>query len=143
MPRIKLDIIADEVLADPPVINIISHDYSDRPVESIKVICYSYLETFAEKIRALKERTRPRDLYDVVNLYHKSKNTDISGKLYNLLKIKCEFKKISVPKLGELDLYKQDCESGWNKQLSHQLNDLPEFKKFWDELVDFFDWLER
>ncbi len=27
--------------------------------------CYSYIEVFAEKIRALSERTRPRDLYDV------------------------------------------------------------------------------
>ena len=27
--------------------------------------CYSYEEVFAEKVRALAERARPRDLYDV------------------------------------------------------------------------------
>jgi len=31
--------------------------------------CYAYEEAFGEKVRALGERTRPRDLYDVVNLY--------------------------------------------------------------------------
>ena len=30
---------------------------------------YAYEEAFGEKLRALGERTRPRDLYDVVNLY--------------------------------------------------------------------------
>ena len=36
-------------------------------------LAYDYVEAFAEKFRALAERTRPRDLYDVVNLY---RNTD-------------------------------------------------------------------
>ena len=33
------------------------------------MLAYDYVEAFAEKFRALAERTRPRDLYDVVNLY--------------------------------------------------------------------------
>lgn len=37
------------------------------------MLAYDYVEAFAEKFRALAERTRPRDLYDVVNLY---RNTD-------------------------------------------------------------------
>ena len=32
------------------------------------ILCYSIYEVFAEKLRALKERTRPRDIYDVVHL---------------------------------------------------------------------------
>src|SRR5262249_43036034 len=34
----------------------------------IEVLAYDYVEAFAEKFRALAERTRPRDPYDVVNL---------------------------------------------------------------------------
>ena len=43
--------------------------YRDAPEEGIEVLAYDYIEAFAEKFRALAERTRPRDLYDVVNLY--------------------------------------------------------------------------
>ena len=45
------------------------HPYSDRPKGGIWANCYAYEEAFGEKLRALGERTRPRDLYDVVNLY--------------------------------------------------------------------------
>ncbi|MBH5396448.1 nucleotidyl transferase AbiEii/AbiGii toxin family protein [Bradyrhizobium sp. CNPSo 4010] len=39
------------------------------PEDGIEVLAYDSVEAFAEKFRALAERTRPRDLYDVVNLY--------------------------------------------------------------------------
>jgi predicted nucleotidyltransferase component of viral defense system len=37
-------------------------------VSSTTVSSYAFVEVFAEKLRALGQRTRPRDLYDVVNL---------------------------------------------------------------------------
>ncbi len=69
LPRIKLDLTADERIVLPPVRVPIFHPYSDCPDEGIEVMAYSYEEAFAEKTRALAERTRPRDLYDVINLY--------------------------------------------------------------------------
>jgi predicted nucleotidyltransferase component of viral defense system len=39
------------------------------PEGGISARCYAYEEVFGEKVRALAERTRPRDLYDVVNLF--------------------------------------------------------------------------
>ena len=36
----------------------VTHDYSDRPAEGMTVLCYGYVEVFAEKIRRLVERTR-------------------------------------------------------------------------------------
>ena len=51
----------------------ISHPYSDGPEDGIEVLAYAYEEAFGEKLGALAERTRPRDLYDVINLY---RNTD-------------------------------------------------------------------
>jgi predicted nucleotidyltransferase component of viral defense system len=68
-PRIKLDLTADERLVLPPVRVPIFHPYSDAPAAEIFVQAYAYEEAFGEKIRALAERTRPRDLYDVINLY--------------------------------------------------------------------------
>jgi predicted nucleotidyltransferase component of viral defense system len=65
MSRVKLDLTADERLVDEPERFPIRHDYSDRPAAGMSVQCYSYVEVFAEKTRALGERGRPRDLYDV------------------------------------------------------------------------------
>ena len=69
LPRIKLDLTADERIILPPIRTQIFHPYSDGPEAGIEVLAYDYVEAFAEKFRALAERTRPRDLYDVVNLY--------------------------------------------------------------------------
>jgi predicted nucleotidyltransferase component of viral defense system len=68
LPRIKLDLTAYELVVLPPVTVEIFHPYSDMPGDGIGVLAYDYVEAFAEKFRALAERTRPRDLYDVVNL---------------------------------------------------------------------------
>ena len=76
-PRIKLDLTCDEILVLEPTIREVHHPYPDRPAGGIQVQCYSYEEVFSEKIRALAERERPRDLYDVVHLYrHESERTD-------------------------------------------------------------------
>jgi predicted nucleotidyltransferase component of viral defense system len=68
-PKIKLDLTADERLVLPSIRREVFHPYSDRPEGGIWANCYAYEEAFGEKLRALGERTRPRDLYDVVNLY--------------------------------------------------------------------------
>ena len=69
LPRIKLDLTPDELLVLRPAQRAIFHDYSDAPAEGIAVLCYAYEEAFAEKVRALGDRARPRNLYDVINLY--------------------------------------------------------------------------
>ena len=63
--RIKVDLTSHEVLVRDPVQREVLHPYTDRPAEGIHALCYDFPEVFAEKTRALAERTRPRDLYDV------------------------------------------------------------------------------
>lgn len=53
----------------PPGRVPIFHSYADAPPDGIEVLAYDYVEAFAEKFRALPDRTRPRVLYDVLNLY--------------------------------------------------------------------------
>lgn len=67
VPRVKLDLTHDEVLVLEPTFREEHHPYSDRPDQGIQIRCYSFEEVFAEKIRALSERERPRDLYDVIH----------------------------------------------------------------------------
>lgn len=143
MPRIKLDLTVDEALVDPPVLTPVRHDYSDYPENGIRVTCYSYVEVFAEKIRALKERTRPRDLYDVINFFRRPESQTLAGEVHTVLQQKCDYKNIGFPQLNDLAGHKDACESGWREQLAHQLQALPPFASFWDELSAFFAWLER
>jgi len=84
-PKIKLDLTADERLVLPSVRREVFHPYSDRPEGGIWANCYAYEEAFGEKLRALGERTRPRDLYDVVNLY---RHTDSRPTATGLAEIK-------------------------------------------------------
>ncbi len=141
MPRVKFDLTADEVLVLPAVRSRVFHPYSDEPPEGIAIGSYAYEEAFAEKTRALAERARPRDLYDVVNLF---RNVDARPKpavLANVLRQKCAFKGIDLPVFSHLEPSRPLLESGWAQMLAHQLPMLPPFETFWDELPDFFAWL--
>ncbi len=74
IPRVKFDLTADERIVLAPVQSQVFHPYSDTPEEGIVIRSYAYEEAFGEKIRALAERARPRDLYDVINLF---RNTEV------------------------------------------------------------------
>ncbi|HHJ15206.1 MAG TPA: WYL domain-containing protein [Gammaproteobacteria bacterium] len=142
-PRIKLDLTCDEILVLEPTIREVHHPYSDRPDGGIQVQCYSYEEVFAEKIRALAERERPRDLYDVVHLYrHESGRTDRSL-VMSTLEEKCGFKGINVPTMTTLEgrPERAEIEMEWSNMLAHQLPALPSFEQFWNELPAVFEWL--
>lgn len=143
MPRIKLDLTADEILVEASVTTPVRHDYSDCPTDGIAIQSYSYTEVFAEKIRALKERTRPRDLYDVINFFHRPESRDMAVKVHEVLTRKCEHKGITFPQPVDLEAHKDICAAGWREQLAHQLQALPPFDAFWNELPAFFMWLEH
>tara|TARA_R110002111_G_scaffold260867_1_gene332918 strand:+ start:26309 stop:27760 length:1452 start_codon:yes stop_codon:yes gene_type:complete len=142
MPRIKLDLSSDEVVVDDPVTIPVRHDYTDCPEGGINIQAYSYAEVFAEKIRALKERTRPRDLYDVINFYRRPESSEVAGDVKSFVTKKCAFKSITFPILADLEPHKDICATGWEDQLSHQLQALPPFDSFWSELPSFFSWLD-
>lgn len=140
-PRIKLDLTAVERIVLPPVRVPIFHPYTDAPPEGIEVLAYDYVEAFAEKFRALAERTRPRDLYDVVNLYRNTESRPDATAFRNVLQEKCAFKGITVPQLADLTVHRMDVEAGWKQMLDHQLPALLPVDSFWDELPAIFDWL--
>lgn len=142
--RIKLDLTTDELLLLPPVAREVHHPYSDRPEKGITTLCYCFEELFAEKIRALAERERPRDLYDVVQLYwHEGLRPD-RDLLVNTLARKCAFKGMAVPTLETLtsNPKRAELESEWANMLAHQLPALPPFAHFWNDLPELFQWLQ-
>jgi predicted nucleotidyltransferase component of viral defense system len=141
LPRIKLDLTADEHIVLPPETVEIFHPYSDAPEEGIEVLAYDYVEAFAEKFRALAERTRPRDLYDVVNLYRNTDARPEHVQFVDVLRQKCAFKGIHLPQLADIERHRGDVEAGWMGMLNHQLPALLPITSFWDALPEIFQWL--
>ena len=141
LPRIKLDLTVDELVALPPVARPVGHPYSDLPEEGITANCYAYEEVFGEKVRALGERGRPRDLYDVVNLFRHGEFRPAAATLIEVLGRKCAYKRIPVPTFESLQGKLQELTADWQHMLGHQLPVLPPFESFWNALPEFFAWL--
>jgi predicted nucleotidyltransferase component of viral defense system len=143
LPRIKFDLTADERVVLHPIEQRIHHPYSDEPTTAIRVACYPFAEIFAEKIRALGDRGRPRDLYDVINLHRRPEAIAIAGDVRDILIEKCAFKSLAMPTLAAVQAFRDELASDWEPMLGHQLPHLPPFESYWDELPGFFRWLER
>lgn len=142
MPRIRLDLTADELVALSPVRSQVYHPYSDAPNGDIIIQSYAYEEAYGEKVRALAERGRPRDLYDVVNLFRNPEARPTASVLDDVLRQKCEFKNLDFPSFAQLEIHRPSLEVKWAQMLEHQLPFLPPFGTFWNELPIFFTWLE-
>lgn len=145
LPRIKLDLTTDEILALNPVSREVHHPYSDKPSTGIHIQCYCFEELFAEKIRALAERLRPRDLYDVIHLKRHNSMNPNRDILMDTLKKKCEFKGIQTPSMNSIAAKPEraELESEWKNMLGHQLSVLPPFEQFWQELPAVFEWIYK
>ena len=141
LPKIKFDLTADEVLVLPASRQVVFHSYTDVPEEGIFIDCYDYPEVFGEKVRALGERGRPRDLYDVINLF-RNENLPAAPVIHDVLAQKCAYKEINVPVLADMEAYKDALQRNWEPMLKHQLPSLPPLEIYWDALPEFFDWLE-
>jgi hypothetical protein len=106
--------------------------------------CYAFVEVFAEKLRALGQRTRPRDLYDVVNLYRRADLRENRDLVLAVLERKCAYKNVPVPTLAAVTATEKaaDLRADWGAMLAHQLPVLPPVGEFIDALADVFAWLD-
>lgn len=129
--RVKIDITKkeNEVVILPPERRKIIHPYSDSC--NAEVLVYPLQEIFAEKIRSLFQRTRPRDLYDVWRL--SKLGLDVSS----IIDEKFRFKGVEVD-LDSLVGIKDDFRNAWESSLNHQLRDLPEFDAVFDDVISSF-----
>jgi predicted nucleotidyltransferase component of viral defense system len=141
---IILDLSASERVIRPTVFLPISHPYPDALPEPGTVQCYAFEELFAEKIRAMAERGRPRDLYDIINLFRRPDLGSDPALIRSVLAEKCVHKSIAVPTYQSIveSPFRAELESEWANMLEHQLPALPPFPSFFNELSVFFSWLE-
>lgn len=140
---IKLDLTIKEKVVRPTVLRTISHEYPDKLPLPANVRCYSFEEVFAEKLRAMGERSRPRDLYDIVNLFRRKDFLSHGPLINEVYSEKCHSKGIEVFTIESIvsSEHKVELETEWASMLAHQLPALPPFASFWEELPNIFSWL--
>ena len=141
LPRIKIDLTADEHVVLPSVIRPVTHPYSDVPADGVTARCYAFEELFGEKVRALAQRARPRDLYDVINLFRHGDFSNAAAVIRDVVSQKCRFKQIPFPTFEGLVSAHPELIGEWGNMLGHQLPSLPPVDLFWDALPEFFRWL--
>ncbi|MCC6661542.1 MAG: nucleotidyl transferase AbiEii/AbiGii toxin family protein [Phycisphaerales bacterium] len=143
---VKLDLSSSEKVVRSTVQRPIAHPYPDSLPEPGVVRCYSFEEVFAEKIRALGERGRPRDLYDVINLFRREDHqaAAVAAQIRAVLTEKCQTKGVPMPTLASVQTTERlaETKSEWENMLRHQLPELPPFDDFWNVLPEMFAWLE-
>ena len=141
LPRVKLDLTADEKRVHSSVVRAVVHPYSDCPEDGMYARTYSLPELAGEKIRALGERARPRDLYDVISLFRREDLCLEASTVLQVLREKCEFKGIPVPDPASLQRFREEMEGDWDVMLARQLPVVPPFESFWSAIPGFFAWL--
>jgi predicted nucleotidyltransferase component of viral defense system len=141
---IKIDLSADERVVRPPVLREIAHPYPDSLPGGRSLRCYSFEELFAEKIRAMGQRCRPRDLYDIINLFRRPDLRLYPNEVRTVLIRKCEAKGIDIPTFDSVAAPQRLAElrGDWDNMLGHQLPSLPPLDAFLEELPQVFAWLD-
>lgn len=141
--RVKLDISGDERVVQPPVLERIAHPYPDALPQPGTVRCYAFDELFAEKIRAMAQRGRPRDLYDIINLFWRPDLRMYPERIRVVLEAKCAAKNIAMPTADDFSVpaLVAELESEWSNMLAHQLPALPPLAPFLGELPLLLAWL--
>jgi len=129
--RIKIDITrhANEVIILPVQEKQIIHVYSDAFSSKIKT--YLIEEIFAEKVRSLFQRTRPRDIYDV---WYLSRIVNMEN-VRRVLPQKFSVRNVKF-EINEFLSRKNDYENAWKNSLRHQLKQLPDFKEVFDDVLN-------
>ncbi len=142
--RVKLDLTYDETVVEATVRRSIAHAYDEEMPGDGAVQCYAFVEVFAEKLRALGQRTRPRDLYDVVNLYRRADFRDNRERVRTVLQRKCAYKDVPAPTLELVTAADKltELRGDWQAMLAHQLPVLPPIEEFIDTLEGVFAWLD-
>lgn len=123
----------------------IFHPYPDDLPDDLNVVTYSVEELFAEKTRALVERTRPRDLYDVVQIVQNHSESIDFTLARDVFHRKCAHKGLAPPcnsDLCALVRRSEELRADWEHMLGHQLPVLPPFDSILGRLDGVMGWLD-
>jgi predicted nucleotidyltransferase component of viral defense system len=145
LAKIVLDLTSNELLVLNPEKRPILHGYTDFSEELMFANCYSFTEIFAEKFRALAQRLRPRDLYDIIRLYENRAMLNDKSVLTKVIDEKFAFKGIFVPSIDGIHNHKHfdELSSEWDNMLKHQLSNLEPMEQYINQLPAILLWLQK
>ncbi len=128
--KIKMDLTDPdkEKIIFPLVSGRIIQQYQD--VIDSEILTYSLEEIMAEKMRSLFQRTRPRDLYDVYQIWNRVDIDEVADAFDR----KCKFKKIE-PSILELESRENDFKMSWKNSLNNQMRELPDFQDVFSNVL--------
>ena len=121
----NVDISRSESLVFEPSLNSVFLGYSDQ--EEHQLLCYSLEEVLVEKLRSVMQRMQARDFYDI---WYLLEVLDMDVDFYiKEFKMKCVIKEVNPAdfhtKLKQrLPQYK----GRWQKSMTDQIQDLPDFE---------------
>lgn len=144
-PRVRFDLTRHEPVLDGVARRGVFHAYPDELPEGLALATYTIDELFAEKVRALAERTRPRDLYDVIFMLENQPDALDLSRSRTLFREKCGVKNLPAPTSSLLlDTIRGSAEirSEWANMLAHQLPQLPPIDSLLARAAGLFEWLE-
>ncbi len=145
-PKVRVDITRHEPILEGVTRQSVFHAYPDPLPAGLAVATYSIDELFAEKTRALIERTRPRDLYDVVFILENRSQALNRRRVRDLLREKCKVKGITAPTAAsiiETINGSAELRSEWKNMLGHQLPGLPPIDSLLERVGRLFEWVDR
>lgn len=145
MPRLLFDLTRNEPVIAEPELRPVFHPYPDSLPDDTAVQAYSIEELFAEKTRALLERTRPRDLYDVVFILESRVGDVDLDEARDFFRRKCEAKALQPPSSDDLLVVVRssgELRSEWENMLAHQLPQLPPFEDHLARLESVVRWID-
>jgi len=102
--------------------------YSEEIIANVQ--SYALEEIMAEKIRSVFQRTRPRDIYDIVQIAEDCNKNHIEG----ILPEKMGSKNVKYD-INDLINRKKDYKFAWNNSLKTLMREIPDFDYFFDETV--------
>lgn len=144
-PRLLFDLTRNEPVLAEPELRPVFHPYPDSLPDDTAVPAYSLEELFAEKTRALLERTRPRDLYDVVFILESRAGDVDLEEARDFFRRKCTAKGLKPPSSDELLVATRssgELRADWDNMLAHQLPQLPPFEDHLARLESVLRWID-
>ena len=143
-PRVLFDLTRNEPVVDEPVLRRVLHPYPDALPEDTLVQTYSMEELIAEKTRALHERSRPRDLYDVVYILGDDSHGIELTHAREVFGEKCGAKNLAIPSVDDvvrLLEHAGELRAEWANMLAHQLPQLPPIEGMLSRVAGALAWL--
>ena len=137
--RVKVDISRSEVLQFEPIMQNAYLGYSDQ--EDHQLLCYPLEEVLVEKLRSIMQRMQARDFYDIWYLLEMYE-MDVTFYV-NEFKAKCQSKDIDPKGFhNKLDQRLPQYQGRWQRSMSDQIRDLPDFETVQREVMRHLKKLE-